>query len=215
VPQKANKSDQAYEALERMITFQELSPGAMLSESILMEMTGLGRTPVREALQRLARERMVEIHPQRGVFVAPTSVEAQLKLLELRRTMEELAVRLAAHRADTPQKEGMLQLADDLENVDGTDVRAFGKLLKRAHELIVTAADNDYLLVAMAPLQGLSRRFWFANLKDTQRELRIAGELHGAILRAICHGDENEAAGASLRLNDYLIDFTYRTLRKP
>ncbi|MFJ2034183.1 GntR family transcriptional regulator [Streptosporangium sp. NPDC087985] len=213
--QRPNKSDQAYDVLEDMIAFQELPPGTMLSEAILMEMTGLGRTPVREALQRLARERMVEIHPNRGVFVAQASVEAHLKLLELRRTVEELAVRLATHRAGTPQKEGMLQLADDLKELDHSEVKAFGKLLKKAHELIVTAADNDYLLVAMAPLQGLSRRFWFANLKDVKRELRTAAELHAAILRAICYGDESKAAAASLRLNDYLIDFTYQTLRMP
>ena len=60
-----------------------------------MELTGLGRSPVRDALQRLAWERMVEIHPRRGVIVPPISVEVQLKLLELRRSVEELAVRMA------------------------------------------------------------------------------------------------------------------------
>lgn len=208
-----NKSDQAYDALETMITFQELAPGTMLSESAIMELTGLGRTPVREALQRLARERMVEIHPNRGVFVAATSVEAQLKLLELRRTLEELAVRLAAHRADTEQKNDMLRLVEGLATIDTSDVRAFGRFLKRAHELIVAAAHNDYLSVAMAPLQGLSRRFWFAHIKDPARELGRATELHSAILRAISHGDESEACEASLRLNDYLVEFTYGTLR--
>lgn len=209
---KINKADQAYDVLEGMITFQELAPGAVLSEAILMELTGLGRTPVREALQRLARERMVEIHPNRGVFAAPMSVEDQLKLLELRRTVEELAVRLATHRADTRQKEAMLRLVADLEGFDHDDPKKFGLLLKQTHELIVTAAHNDYLLVAMAPLQGLSRRFWFAHLAEPSQELRIAADLHGTILRAVCHGDENEAAAAALRLNDYLIEFAYQTL---
>jgi DNA-binding GntR family transcriptional regulator len=215
VQQKVNKSDQAYDALENMIMFQELAPGTMLSEALLMQLTGLGRTPVREALQRLARERMVEIHPNRGVFVPPTSVEAQLKLLELRRTVEELAVRLATHRADAPQKQAMLQLVADLERSDHGDVKKFGELLKQTHRLIVTAARNDYLLVAMAPLQGLSRRFWFAHLRDPAKELRKAGELHGAILRAICDGNDDEAAAASLRLNDYLVEFAYQTLKQP
>lgn len=208
-----NKADQAYDALEDMITFQELTPGTMLSETALMERTGLGRTPVREALQRLARERMVDIHPNRGVFVSPSSVEEQLKLLEVRRTVEELAVRLATHRADIEQKEGMLRLADDLRACDPTDTRGFGQFLKQAHELIATAAHNDYLLVAMAPLQGLSRRFWFAHIKDTERELKTAAALHSAMLHAIRHGDEDEAAAASLRLNDYLVDFAYQTIR--
>jgi DNA-binding GntR family transcriptional regulator len=210
---KANKADQAYDVLEAMITFQELPPGAMLSESILMERTELGRTPIREALQRLARERLVEIHPSRGVFVAPISVEAQLKLLEVRRTVEELAVRLATHRADEHQKEAMLRLAADLE--DATDLKEFGRLLKRTHQVIVTAAHNDYLLVAMAPLQALSRRFWFANLKDPARELRTAAKLHGDNLRAICSADDDKAATASLRLSDYLVEFAYQALHAP
>ncbi|WP_030377083.1 MULTISPECIES: GntR family transcriptional regulator [unclassified Streptomyces] len=208
-----NKADQAYDALQSMITFQELPPGAMLSEAALMELTGLGRTPVREALQRLARERMVEIHPNRGVFVAGTSVEAQLKLLELRRSVEELAVRLAAHRAGAEQKEAMLRLADRLDALPGTDLRAFDRALKEIHELIATAAHNEYLLVAMTPLQGLSRRFWFAHIQDPAEELATAASLHGAVLHAIREGDEEKAASASLRLNDYLVEFAYRTLR--
>ncbi|MCX0275269.1 GntR family transcriptional regulator [Nocardia zapadnayensis] len=208
-----NKADQAYDVLERMITFQELPPGSLLSEARLMERTGLGRTPVREALQRLARERMVDIHPSQGVFVAPTSIEAQLKVLELRRSMEELAVRLAALRATTEQRERILALAEVLGKFDGDDSKRFGELLKQTHTMIVEAAHNEYLSVAMAPLQGLSRRFWFAHLRDPKVELAEAADLHGAILRAICHGDQTKASEASLRLNDYLTDFTYRTLR--
>lgn len=206
------KSDQAYDAIEAMITFQELAPGRMLSESILMDLTGFGRTPVREALQRLARQRMVDIHPSRGVFVAPISVEAQLKLLELRRTLENLAVRLATHRASTDQKEAMLLLVDDLELVDKSDVREFEVLLKQDHEIIAASTGNDYLRAALAPLQGLSRRFWFAHLEHPETELAQATQLHTDILRAVCHGDENEAGEAAQRLNDYLIEFTYQTL---
>ncbi len=207
-----NKTERAYEAIESMITFQELAPGSLVSESMLMERTGLGRTPVREALQRLARERMVEIHPSRGVFVPPASIEAQLKLLELRRTLEALAVRLATHRALAEQKHRMREVIERLQQ--GTpEVRAFGATLKRAHALIAEAAHNEYLSVAMAPLQGLSRRFWFAHLRDPERELRTASRLHGDILGAICHGDEEKAVTASTRLNDYLVDFAYATLK--
>ncbi|PXY37013.1 GntR family transcriptional regulator [Prauserella flavalba] len=196
-----------------MITFQELPPGSLVSEARLMERTGLGRTPVREALQRLARERMVEIHPSQGVFVAATSIEAQLKVLELRRSLEELAVRLAAHRATTAQRERILELAEVLAAFDGDDPQEFGDLLKQTHTLIVDAAHNEFISLSMAPLQGLSRRFWFAHLRDPKTELHEAADLHGQILRAICHGDETKATDASLQLNDYLTDFTYRTLR--
>jgi DNA-binding GntR family transcriptional regulator len=214
-PARGNKTSQAHGLLERMITFQELAPGAMVSESELMERTGMGRTPLREALQRLARDRMVEIHPRRGAFIPPISAEVQLKLLELRRAVEELAVRMASHRATAAQKQTMLAVADELEALQDTDdVVAYGAVLKRIHALIVEAAQNEYLQLAMAPLQGLSRRFWFANLRDVHAELREGSRLHAATLRAIGHGDENAAAGASLALNDYLTEFAYRTLKR-
>ena len=91
------KAGQAYQRIEQLIVSEELAPGNLVSEAVLMEKTGLGRTPIREALQQLARNRMVEIHPNRGVLIPPASVEAQLRMLEVRRVLEALAVRLACH----------------------------------------------------------------------------------------------------------------------
>jgi DNA-binding GntR family transcriptional regulator len=181
---------------------------------MLAELTGLSRTPVREALQRLAREGMVEIHPKRGILVAPLSVEAQLHLLEIRRSLEELAVRLAVRRSEPIQRQAMLELAQALTAFGGEDQRAFGPLLRRSHGLIATAAQNPYLPLAMAPLHGLSRRFWFANLRDVAADLRDGADKHIAILRAIHAQDADAAAHASLALNDYLVEFAHRTLRQ-
>jgi DNA-binding GntR family transcriptional regulator len=210
----ANKSDEAYLRIEEMVTFQELAPGQLVSEAMLAELTGLGRTPVREALQRLGREGMVEIHPSRGILVAPISVESQLDLLEIRRSLEELAVRLAARRSELGQRDAMFELAEALGAFTGDDYRAFGPLLKRSHRLIAAAARNPYLPVAMAPLQGLSRRFWFANLRDVAADLRDGADRHIAILLAIHAQDAERAAQASLALNDYLVEFAHRTLRQ-
>jgi DNA-binding GntR family transcriptional regulator len=209
-----NKADQAYDHLERMITFQELKPGSMVSEGTLMELTALGRHPIRSALQRLSWERMVEVHPRRGIIVPPISVEAQLKLLAVRRTVEELAVKWACLRATPLQRQAMSDLSIELEGLSGArDIVAFGGQLKHVHEIIVQAAQNEYLQLSMAPLQGLSRRFWFANIKDPEVELKRASTLHRSTLLAISVGDEQAAAAASLALNDYLTEFTYQTLR--
>ena len=209
-----NKSELAHDLLEQMITFRDLAPGSMVSESQLMALTELGRTPIREALQKLAAEKMVEIHPRKGILIPLMSVEVQLKLLEVRRTLEEQAVRFAAHRLTVSHKNEMLQLAEQLLSCkDYKDPKGFGEILKKVHRVIADSTQNEYLTMAILPLQGLSRRFWFAHIQSFEKEFSIAGELHSATLKAICHGDENAASNASLAVNDYLTEFAYRSIR--
>ena len=208
------KSHQAYDAIERMITFQELRPGTLVSESMLMNLTNLGRTPIRESLQRLSQERMVEIHPSRGVLIPPMSIEEQLKLLELRRELECFTVGVAAQRRNDLQKQQMCELAEEL-SADHIVPSTFAVLLRRIHEITVAATGNEYISVAMAPLQGLSRRFWFAHLTNPEKDVKTASKLHKSVLEAICKADAEMARSASLRHNDYLLDFAYGTLRRP
>lgn len=207
------KAAQAYHDIERMIVFQEIEPGSLVSEATLMDRTGLGRTPVREALQRLSRNRMVEIHPNKGVLIPPTSVEAQLRMLELRRVLEALAVRLACARASQADREGMEAMAD-LLSTGSFDLKAYAETVRGTHDLISSGAHNEYLADAMAPLQGLSRRFWFTHVTDVETEIKAGASLHVAILRAILARDADTAEAASHDLNDYLVDFSYATLRR-
>ena len=72
-------TDTAYVHIERMIIHGEIEPLTFVSEADFMEWTGLGRTPVREAVHRLARERMVEIHPSRGILIPEISVDASIE----------------------------------------------------------------------------------------------------------------------------------------
>lgn len=206
-----NMTDEAFEKIERMIVLQEIAPGSLISEKQLTEATGIGRTPVREALQRLARDRMVEIHPQRGVLVPPSSIEAQLKLLELRRNLEPFAVRLAAERASAEQRDRATALMTRARSLD-IPLEDFPLFLRDAHDLIVAAAHNEFLSVAMAPLQGLSRRFWFSHLSKPVADVAEAATLHAAVLEAVAIGDVGAAADASIALNDYLVRFAYATL---
>ena len=205
------KAAQAYRDIERMVVFGEIAPGSLVSESFLMEETGLGRTPVREALQRLSRNRMVEIHPNKGVLIPSTSVEAQLRMLELRRVLESLAVRLACERAVREDRDGMEAMVERLEK-GGFDLKGYAETVRGTHDLIVRGAHNEYLADAMAPLQGLSRRFWFTHVTDVDTEIKAGANLHVAILKSILERDANAAEAAALELNDYLVDFSYATL---
>lgn len=205
------KAAQAYQDIERMVVFGEVEPGSLVSESYLMDKTGLGRTPVREALQRLSRNRMVEIHPNKGVLIPSTSVEAQLRMLELRRVLESLAVRLACGRATHVDRDGMETMVSRLER-GGFDLKGYAETVRGTHDLIVVSSHNEYLADAMAPLQGLSRRFWITHVADVDTEIKAGATLHVTILRAILDRDADGAEAAALDLNDYLVDFSYATL---
>jgi DNA-binding GntR family transcriptional regulator len=193
------KAVSAYRQIERMIVFGELTPGTLVSEAVIMDKTGLGRTPVREALQFLARNRMVEIYPNRGVLIPAASVEAELKLLELRRVLEVLAVRLASERAVPGERDEMLHMVERVER-SGQTLVEYADTIKGTHDLIVAAAHNDHLADAMAPLQGLSRRFWLTHVVDKETEITSASRLHAAMLRAILARDAQQAEKASLGL---------------
>src|SRR5580700_1345206 len=95
--------DRAYEGLVRMITRLELAPDAVLVERALMNQLDVGRTPLREALQRLAAEGLVTHRPNRGMFVAGIGAADVQEIYEFRTLIDGTAVSLAASRATTAQ----------------------------------------------------------------------------------------------------------------
>lgn len=205
-------SDRAFGILEKMIVLGEIAPGSLVSEKHMMNVTGFGRTPVREAIQRLARERMVEIHPQKGILVPSNSVEVQLELLEIRRELDPLAAKLSATRATERQREEARQLAASVMTKVLPEIESFAKFLRDAHELTVASTQNEFLKAAMAPLQGRSRRFWFSHLTRPDEEMSKAASLHRRILLAIADHDEAQAVETSNALVDYLVAFAFATL---
>ena len=83
-------TDRAYRELEEMIVTLQLLPGTVLSEQALALRLKIGRTPIREALQRLARDGLVVIMPRRGIMVSEINLKLHLRLLEVRRELERL-----------------------------------------------------------------------------------------------------------------------------
>ncbi|WP_025821513.1 GntR family transcriptional regulator [Shewanella marina] len=209
----ANKAEYAYHKIEKLIVFRELTPGSMISEKQLCERLDLGRTPVREALQRLSYEGMVEIHPRRGIMVPMISLETQLKILEVRRDIEALCVKFAAMRASEAQKKRMVEMGKELiECANNQDDHQFAELLKNIHLILVEAANNEYLQLAIIPLQGLSRRFWFA-YKNQNSDLKMAARCHSKILKHIVYADALGAIQAAYELNDYLSHMAHNTVK--
>lgn len=97
-------NEEAYRRIEELIVTLELAPGSVVSEATLGDRIGIGTTPIREALQRLAREHLVQILPRRGVIVTAVDVGQQLRVLETRRELDRLIARAAATRATPAER---------------------------------------------------------------------------------------------------------------
>jgi DNA-binding GntR family transcriptional regulator len=202
----------AYARIEEEIATLALAPGQAVSENMLAERFGLGRTPVREALQQLAREGLVVILPSRGILVSEIDVRKQLRLIEARRHVEGGLVALAARRADAAQRERFKGLAREMEQAArANDGPAFLVLDGEFNQLLLAAARNEYLTSCMRLMQGLSRRFWFAHYR-TVADLPETARLHAAIARTVAEGDEKAAHESLRRLLDNVEAFTRATL---
>lgn len=205
-------TDRAYERIEELIVTLSLPPGQTVSEYQLSEQLGIGRTPVREALQRLAREKLVLILPRRGVMVSEINVKQQLRLLEVRREVERLVARSAARRASEVERERFAYLARTFtESGRRNDDVTFLRADREFNDLCLRAARNDFASGAMSLMNGLSRRFWYLHYKQAA-DLPQTAKGHAAIAQAIAQGDEAAAALALDALLDSIEQFTRATL---
>ncbi len=191
----------AYRALERMIVTLELAPGISVSEGELVERSGFGRTPVREALQRLAWEGFVEIRPRSGISVAPLNPSDWLKVIDARRGVEIILARSAARflNRETVARFHNVSLAMRKAAIMG-NVIAFLDADRQFDEVLADASDNQFAARLAAPLQTHSRRFWFRY--QSEDGLASATEHHLHVLAAIIDGDEERAAEATGSLMD-------------
>jgi DNA-binding GntR family transcriptional regulator len=185
----ASLADQAYHAIRGLIVSLELAPGAVIDERQLVERLAIGRTPVREALRRLAQERLVEVYPRRGMFVTGVDVRELARLSEVREVLEPEAARLAAERATDADRRELGALLVELDTAGG-ELMA---LDERIHRAVYRAAHNDLLEATLEQYYVLALRIWSMAL-DRAHDLEEAVEEHRALLEAIRSGDAERAA---------------------
>ncbi len=187
-------SDQAYLAIRDLIVTLELAPGAIVSEADLMTRLGMGRTPVREALRALARERLIDVYPRRGMFVAGVDARDLASLSEARAVLEPAAARLAARRLTESDKAILDDLLAELDAL-GTkpDERDLITLDRRLHRFVYATARNPFLENTLDEQYTHALRIWFMAL-DRLPHLDDAVKEHRDILEAIRRGDADQAA---------------------
>ncbi|NTJ67825.1 GntR family transcriptional regulator [Agrobacterium rhizogenes] len=190
--QPRSLSEEAYDRLESMIVSTELLPGARYTIQQLQQQSGLGRTPVHDAVKRLSANQLIHVSPRSGLHIAPVNLSQERTLLPLRTEMEAIACGLASERA-TPQDHKILRTfitdleaskADlSLERFNVTD-----RLLNRA---ILTASGEPLLANTLIPLQTLYRRTgWiYHTYLGPGAPMETTVESHISLLRFIVSGD--------------------------
>jgi DNA-binding GntR family transcriptional regulator len=205
-------TDQAYNRLEEMIVTLALAPGSVLSEQSLSADLSIGRTPIREALQRLAIEGLVVVLPRKAIIVTDTDPRKQLLVLEVRRELERLLARCGAERASAEERARFQALADGMDAAaQSNDDIAFMRLDREMNALLAEASHNEYATRSVRFLNGHSRRFWYLHYKEAA-DLPKCARLHADEARAIAKGNAARAMAASDKLIDYVESFTQATV---
>lgn len=197
--------------LEQQIVTLALVPGSVWTEAELSKRLGIGRTPVREALQRLEDDYLVEIIPRLGVRITTIDVQQQLLLLELRRALERLIAVRAARFCTDQERATCLAIARALESLRDADVLAFLRHHYNIKRYIAECARNPYVAKAIAPVHAMSRRFYYLHHRQVH-DLTVAANHHARVVRAIASGNEANAAAESDRLMDYVEELTRATV---
>ena len=189
----ASLADRAYYAIRDLIVRLDLRPGAVISEPELVERLEIGRTPIREALRRLAQEKLVEVYPRRGMFVTNVDVRDLARLCEVRAVLEPEAARLAAERATQLDLDEIGGLLNELRGRRAWDDRALIDLDERIHRTIYRCSHNHFLEATLEEYYTLALRIWLMALDQTG-ELQAAVLEHRALLEAIAFGKGEQAA---------------------
>jgi DNA-binding GntR family transcriptional regulator len=191
--QAASLAEKAYYLIRDRVIRLELAPGETVNERALMTDLDVGRTPVREALHRLADKRLVEIVPRRGIFVTPIDIRDLGALSEVRTRLEGYAGRLAAERATAAER---AHAGDLLEHVTArhpqADQTELIELDQLVHRHVHRCTHNAYLQATLEEYFVLSLRLWFLVLERIQR-LEPAITEHRDLLAAVRDGDADTA----------------------
>ncbi|MBU78339.1 MAG: GntR family transcriptional regulator [Candidatus Marinimicrobia bacterium] len=207
----SSQSELAYEALEKKLVNLTLKPGEIYSEGELAREIEFGRTPLREALQKIAGHGLVEMISRVGVKITEIDFNRQLAILETRRVLDELIASRAARRATEEQRSTFRALAERMEiSAQNGDIEAYLKLDHEFDILLDKASRNEFASKALIPLHIHCRRFWsYYKIHD---DLKRTAILHEKLMRAVADGDETVAVHATDELVDYLVEFTRKAL---
>ena len=200
-------AEQAYDLLEDKIVYLELVPGQIYSEADLSEAIGLGRTPMREALIRLAKEKLVEMIPRRGVRISQIDLGKHIALLETRKALDVLIATRAARRVNQQQKDTLREYAAGmLAAADSGEIDTYIEIDNALDLLLASACKNEFAVEAVAHLYAHCKRFWA--FYHEHANMKLFAQQHSELMLAVAEADEEKAKIAVTAIVDHQIDFT-------
>ena len=193
----------AYLTLESLIVTLKLRPGSLVTEKQLIDLAGHGRTPVREAIQKLSWQGLIEVRARVGLQITVIKPEDHLHVMQVRRTLEPLAAALVAEHASAQARAAMIECAQAMTACSiNADMEGFLAADKAFDDIMEATCPNAYLTSALAPLQTHARRLWFSTASTQHMDRSV--DLHVKVIRAINQADPTAAATAMDDLMDYL-----------
>lgn len=201
-----NQFELAHEAIEDRLVNCQLRPGRYLAMQELQDLVGFGRTPVHQAVNRLAADTLLIVHPRRGLQIAPIDLARERVLLRLRRDVERFVIRLAAEQSSPSHRSQMLHIKRQLrDGGEQIDIERFNVIDRRIDRLFMAAASEPFVESTLRPLHTIFRRIgWLYHSKvPAGLSLRRTVEVHLVLLDAVAHRHVDAAIAAS----DELIDF--------
>ncbi|MDP6976315.1 MAG: GntR family transcriptional regulator [Acidimicrobiales bacterium] len=183
--------DRAYEELHRRIVHLEIAPGEVIREAETMAVLGVGRTPLREAVQMLERDQLVTVVPRQGVFAGTVDIADLAELYRSRAALEPVLAEQAARRGTDAHWDEMAQVLAEVEGVD--DVERLVDADTACHRIVWDAAGSRYLRPTVEMLYAHSDRLWRLYLADVT-DMSNAVDEHRALHAALVAGDADRAA---------------------
>jgi DNA-binding GntR family transcriptional regulator len=197
-----SKADLVHRRLREEIELGELAPGTPLGELALVERTGASRTPVREALRRLAAEGLVDLVPRQGARVSRVSLQSVRDLFDFRALLEPTAIRQAteAAAADPELRRAFGSLRTEFVRIQRRAAsqarsRAFYAVADRFDWAIIGATRNEHLRRTIAELRPHTARLRNLSHVDPRR-VEVSVVEHLRMCDAVLAGDADEAAAA-------------------
>jgi DNA-binding GntR family transcriptional regulator len=177
-------ADEAYREIKQKIVKVEMQPGSVIREAELMQQLNLGRTPIREALQRLEAENLVEVTPRQGMFVADIAITDLTQIFEVRVELEALCASLAALRIKPHQLEALEKLVEEYQAFKFSNLDDLFEIDQRFHASLAQAANNRFLQAEMDGYYNLSLRIWYVALNSVKPD-DVDVDAHVQIFKAV------------------------------